>query len=410
MTRILVVGAGVAGEALAARLRHHAIDVTIVERAPGPRPGGQGIDIRGAAREVIDRMGLTRQVRAAHTGVRGIRQVDAAGRVRVEMPADAVGHSGGIVADLEILRSDLVRILAAAAGHDVASGGVERVFGDTVTSLAERSDGVDVTFARSAPRRFDAVVGADGVFSAVRRLMFPEARLIDSGYHRAVFTMSGGPDLDGWELMYSMPAGNGTTGGRNVLLYPTRDSARAMVHFACPPMEYDRHDVEEQKRIVDRVLAGESWHVPQVRAALHDAPDFYFDRHGRVETPWRRGRVVLLGDACAAGSVGMGTTIALVGAYVMAGELARRPGDPRSAFAAYEERVRPYAHANSAPLPGGTKAFLPATRRAIRTGQTVTRWLLRTPLAGPMMGGIDKRTGAIELPEYDGTVGAAPVR
>jgi 2-polyprenyl-6-methoxyphenol hydroxylase-like FAD-dependent oxidoreductase len=395
MTHILVVGSGVAGETLAARLQHHGLGVTLVERAPGPRPGGQGIDVRGAARDVVDRMGLTDQVRAAHTGVRGIRQVDAAGRVRVDMPADALGHSGGIVADLEILRSDLVRILATA-GDDV-----ERVFGDTVTSLVERPDGVDVTFERSAPRRFDAVVGADGVFSTVRRQVFPEASLIDGGYHRAVFTMEGGPQLDGWELMYSMPAGNGTQGGRNVLLYPAHGSARAMVHFAGPAVPYDRHDVDQQKAIVDRVLEGEGWYVPQVRDALRVASDFYFDRQARVVTPWRRGRVALVGDACSAGSVGMGTTVAIVGAYVLAGELARHDGDPQAAFAAYEQLVRPYAEANCKPMPGGTKAFLPATERAIRRGQTIMRWLLRTPLAGRMIGDIGTKTEAIDLPDYD---------
>jgi len=120
----------------------------------------------------------------------------------------------------------------------------------------------------------------------------------------------------------------------------------------------------------------------------------------RARPPWHDGRVALLGDACAAGSVGMGTTIALVGAYVLAGELAEAGGDPLSAFPAYETRMRPYVAANVRPLPGGVKGFLPPTAGRIRTGQAVMRWLLRTPLGPAMMGGMDKAVSAIDLPDY----------
>ncbi|WP_020014602.1 FAD-dependent monooxygenase [Promicromonospora sukumoe] len=400
MTHVLVSGASVAGPALAFWLRRHGFDVTVVERAPAPRPGGQGIDVRGAARTVLDRMGITEQVRAAHTGVRGIAYLDAAGRRIMELPAEMFGHSGGVIADIEILRGDLMRIIMDAAD------GVEYLFDDSVTALEERPDGVDVTFERSAPRRFDLVVGADGVFSTTRRLAFDGAwRAVDSGYHRAVFTAepAGGADtwgLDGWELLYSMPAGNGV-GGRNVLLYPAHGGARGMVHFAGDPLEYDRHDIAGQKRLVAGVLAGEGWEVPRLLAAMERADDFYLDRHVKIEMPsWHRGRVALLGDACTAGSVGMGTSLALVGAYVLAGELAKADGDPAVAFPAYEATVRPYAAVNMKQLPGGARGFLPPTRFEIKARTAVMGALLRTPLASMMMGGIDKAVDQIALPDY----------
>ncbi|MFD6448245.1 FAD-dependent monooxygenase [Promicromonospora sp. NPDC060204] len=400
MTHVLVSGASVAGPALAFWLRRYGFDVTVVERSVGPRPGGQGIDVRGAARTVLDRMGLTEQVRAAHTGVRGIAYLDAAGRRTMELPAEMFGHSGGVIADIEILRGDLMRIIMDAAD------GVEYLYDDSVTALDQRADGVDVTFERSAPRRFDLVVGADGVFSTTRRLAFDGAwRAVDSGYHRAVFTAepAGAGDtwgLDGWELLYSMPAGNGV-GGRNVLLYPAHGGARGMVHFAGDPVEYDRRDIAGQKRLVAGVLAGEGWEVPRLLDAMERADDFYFDRHVKIEMPsWHRGRVALLGDACTAGSVGMGTSLALVGAYVLAGELARAGGDPAVAFPAYEATVRPYAAVNMKQLPGGARGFLPPSRFEIKARTAVMGALLKTPLAGMMMGGIDKAVDQIDLPDY----------
>ncbi|WP_369373698.1 FAD-dependent monooxygenase [Promicromonospora sp. Populi] len=402
MTHVLISGASVAGPALAFWLRRYGVDVTVVERAPGPRPGGQGIDVRGAARTVLDRMGIIDQVRAAHTGVRGLAYLDAAGRRRAEMPAELFGHSGGVIADIEILRGDLMRIIMDA------TEGVEYVYDDTITALEQLSDSVAVTFERSAPRRFDAVVGADGVFSTTRRLAFAGAwRAVDSGYHRAVFTAepahAAGRDswgLDGWELMYSMPKGNGV-GGRNVLLYPAHGGARGMVHFAGAPVDHDRRDIAGQKRIVADVLAGEGWEVPRLLDAMWRADDFYFDRHVKIEVEsWHRGRVALLGDACTAGSAGMGTSLALVGAYVLAGELARADGDPAAAFAAYEAKVRPYAALNMKQIPGGARGFLPPTRFELQARMATMVVLLKTPVAKLMMGGLDKAVDSIDLPDY----------
>src|SRR5436190_4938255 len=189
---VLISGASVAGPALAYWLRRYGFHPTVVERAPAPRAGGQAIDLRGTARAVVDRMGLMADVRQAHTGVRGMAFVNGAGKRVASIGADMFGDSGGPIADIEILRGDLVRILYGATRDDV-----EYLFDDSVTALADGDDGVKVTFERAAPRTFDLVVGADGVHSTVRGLAFgPESEYArDLGCYISIFTAPNRLDL-----------------------------------------------------------------------------------------------------------------------------------------------------------------------------------------------------------------------
>ena len=398
---VLISGASIAGPALAYWLRRYGYSVTVVERGPELRPGGQGIDIRGAGRTVVERMGLMRPIKAAHAGVRGLSYVDGDGRVVAEMPMDEFGDSGGIVADIEILRGDLSRILYDAAP-------AEYLFGDSIAALSDTEAGVDVAFESGLRRRFDLVIGADGIGSNTRRLAFPGNawRIEDSGYHRAVFNAGRLMELGDTELMYNAPAGNGTTLGRVALLYPAHGEVRVQFAFGCPPIEYDRADIAAQKRIVADVYAGLGWRVPDMLAAMERADDFYFDRPGKLAADrWYHGRVALLGDACTAGSVGMGTSMALVGAYVLAGELAAAGGDHRVGYPAYQAAMREFVAANMKPMPGGVKGFLPPTERAIRMRNGMMRLMLKTPMKRLMMGGMDKAVNAISLRDYPVPVG-----
>lgn len=169
-TDILISGAGVAGPALAYWLRRAGFAVTVVERAPAPRPGGQTVDLRGAGRTVIERMGLMDRARAVSVDQRGLVLVDATGRITARMTADSFGGEG-IVSEIEILRGDLGRLLYEATADEV-----EYLFDDTVTALDEDDEGVTVAFEKAAPRRFGLVVGADGLHSAVRALAFGLSR------------------------------------------------------------------------------------------------------------------------------------------------------------------------------------------------------------------------------------------
>ena len=249
MTRILVSGASVAGPALAWWLRRYGFEPTVVERAPAPRDGGQAIDLRGAAREVAERMGIMSDIRRAHTGTCGMSLVDDAGGRLASMGADLLGDSGGAIAEVEILRGDLVRIL-----HEVTRDDVEYIFEDSVAAFSQRESGVEVAFERCEPRTFDLVAGADGVHSNVRRLAFGEESdfVRDLGAYVAIFTAPNRLDLGGWKLMHNAPP------GRTAGLYPMRKKteAKAMFFFASEPLNYDRRDSRLQKEIVARAFSG----------------------------------------------------------------------------------------------------------------------------------------------------------
>ena len=396
---VLISGAGIAGPALAYWLRRHGFTPTVIERAPAPRPGGQAIDIRGAARGVIEKMGLMSVVRAHHTGAHGIAYLNSKGKQVATMGADDFGDSGGVIADLEILRGDLVRIL-----HNAAGSGTEFIYGDAITALAEDQDGVRVRFASGGVRTFDIVVGADGVRSGVRKLAFgPDTDHVrDLGYYSTHFTAHSDLKLDGWEVMYNLPAGNGV-GGRLVMLYPIGDTGevRAMLAFKSPKLDYDRRDLAAQKEILTNVYAGGRWEIPSLLDQLQATDDLFFARVGMVNVDcWSHGRAVLLGDSAFGGSIGMGTSMALVGAYVLAGELAAANGNHTLAFANYEKNMREFVETNQKRPAGVDSGFTPGSRSAIWMRNNVVKLMTKFPSKKGLLGGLQENANAIDLRGY----------
>jgi 2-polyprenyl-6-methoxyphenol hydroxylase-like FAD-dependent oxidoreductase len=339
-TRVLVAGASIAGPALAHWLHRRGAEVTVVERAPGLRPGGQAVDARGVAKEVVRRMGLDAAVRAARTDTAGAHTVDADGTVLETFRADDDGGDG-YIADIEILRGDLSRVL-----HDHSGDGVEHVFGDRIAELTQDADGVDVVLAGGDRRRFDLVVGADGLHSGLRAMVFgPHERFVRHlGMVLAFCTVPNEFGIDRWMVDHQ-------ESGRSAGLRPLPDPSRAMavLSFADAGFDVDHRDVAAQKRLLRERMAGLGWQTPRILAHLDDTPDFYLDQVAQVVMDrWSSGRVGLLGDAASSSSPmsGGGTGLALVGAYLLAGELAAAGWDPAAGFAAYEERMRPYVEAN----------------------------------------------------------------
>ncbi|MFD8141760.1 FAD-dependent monooxygenase [Streptomyces sp. NPDC059708] len=340
--RVLVAGASIAGPALAHWLRRRGVEVTVVERAPGLRPGGQAVDARGVAKEVIGRMGLDEAVRAACTDTAGAHTVDAQGRILETFRADDDGGDG-FIADIEILRGDLARVL-----YDDTRDGVEYLFGDRISELSQDADGVDVVFAGAGRRRFELVVGADGLHSELRAMVFgPHERFLRHlGHVLAFYSVPNEFGLDRWLLEYQ-----DRESGRSALLRPVQDATRAMAMFYCASADFtvDHRDVPAQKRLLRERMAGLGWLAPDILAHLDDTPDFYLDQVAQVVMDrWSSGRVALLGDAAFSSSPmsGQGTGLALVGAYVLAGELAAAAWDPGTGFARYEARMRPFVEAN----------------------------------------------------------------
>jgi 2-polyprenyl-6-methoxyphenol hydroxylase-like FAD-dependent oxidoreductase len=399
---ILISGASVTGPALAYWLRRYGFTPTIVERAAAPRSGGQAIDLRGTARQVVERMGLMEDVRQAHTGARGMYVVNSKGNRLARMGADAMHGSGGLVAEIEILRGDLVRILYEATRNDV-----EYVFDDSITGMTENEAGVHVTFERSAPRVFDLVVGADGLHSNIRRLAFgDEAQFVrDLGCYVAIFGAANAYGLDGWELMYNMP-GHRHAAGKTALLYPVRHDSevRAAFFFSAPHARFDRHDSAQQKQLVRQAFAGEGWEIPRLLSAMPAAAEFYCDQVALVQMErWSCGRVVLLGDAayCPSPMSGMGTSLALVGAYVLAGELAATGGDDyTSAFARYQQEMAEAVKRAQKFARGAHMSLLPQSAYQMRLVHLVMRLMSYWPFTGLATSGVEKAANAVRLKAY----------
>ncbi|ASW54090.1 FAD-dependent monooxygenase [Plantactinospora sp. KBS50] len=390
---VLISGAGIAGPALAYWLHRYGHAVTVVETGAAVRPGGQAVDVRGAARDVLARMGVLSQVRELRVEERGIAYVDAGGRWLSRMPAHLFGGEG-IVSEIEISRGDLAAVL-----YEHTRESVEYLFADRIVGLDQDGDGVRVRFATGAQRRFDIVVGADGVHSGVRRLAFgPEVDHVRPlGGYTSYFTVPDPGDLDSWFLMHNAP------GGRVAGVRPERNgTAKALLAFTSPPLGVDRRDPDQQRRIVAEAFTGVGWRVPQLLAAMWTATDFYFDPICQVHVPtWWHGRVALLGDAgyCGSPLTGMGTSMALVGAYVLAGEVAAAPGAPEVAFRRYQDTLRDYVRRGQALPPGGLRGFAPRTRLEISARTASMRMMHHWPVRNILARQFGK-ADATRLPEY----------
>jgi len=370
---VLISGASVAGPALALWLSRYGFRPTIVERAPAVRPGGYAVDFRGASMRVLEKMGLVADVERMQTRTGAITIVDSANKKIASMPD---GFTSG---ELEIMRGDLAGVFYEATRHDA-----EYIFDDSITSLTEGEAGVEVTFSREPPRTFDLVIGADGLHSKVRSLVFgDEARFIHHlGYHVAIFTTPNHMNLDRSGVYYG-------TLGKKVGIFSARENreAKASFFFSSPPLNYDRRDVAAQKDILRERFAQEGWEVPRLLKMMDEAPDFYFDSISQIKMDrWSEGRTALLGDAayCSSPLSGMGTGMAVVGAYILAGELHEANGDYTVAFARYEAQMRDYV-GRCQKLAEGADWFIPQTRLKQWLSTQLFRILPHTPWKNMML-------------------------
>jgi 2-polyprenyl-6-methoxyphenol hydroxylase-like FAD-dependent oxidoreductase len=387
---ILISGASVAGPALAYWLARYGFRPTVVERAPGLRGGGYAVDFRGQAHlSVLRQMGLLDQIKAQQTHLATTTYVDESGRATAQMPAQI------FAGDVEILRGDLGRIL-----YQATRDRTEYLFGDSITGLQQDADGVQVTFAESAPRRFDLVIGADGLHSSVRRLAWaghPDP-VRDLGLYVSIFGVNGSFGLDHAGLLCSTP-------GKTAAVFSAQEPEQAVAQFFFTPTEpirFDYGDTDEQRKILASAFQDVGWHVPELLAQLPDAADFYFDSVSQVKLDaWSAGRVALIGDAgYAAGPGGNGTGTAVVAAYVLAGELTAARGDYRTAFARYEQLLRPYVARGQKQARGGAAFLAPGTARKIAQRDRTFRMLSRLPAQGLIRYLSTRTAAAIKLPEY----------
>jgi 2-polyprenyl-6-methoxyphenol hydroxylase-like FAD-dependent oxidoreductase len=390
---VLVSGASIAGPALAYWLNAHGWRCTVVERFAELREDGQNIDVRGAGREVARRMGIEDAIRAATTGEVGTEFVTTDGTAVARFAAGR-SDSGGATAELEILRGQLSRIIVDRTRDDT-----EYIFGDQIVALDENADGVTVTFAHGAARTFDVVVVAEGLRSRTRSLLFPDTDAVrELGFYIAYLAIPRtDEDTDFWRWH---SAGR----GRSITLRPDNlGTIRATLSFLSDVRGLDELDHDDVVTILRRTFADVGWVAPRVLAALDDAP-LYFDAIGQARLPsWSSGRVALVGDAayCSSPISGMSTSLALTGAYVLAGELAAHPH--RTAFARYEAVMRPYVDQAQKLPPGTPRIANPRSRAGVAVMNTVLR-IAGTSTAA-RFGGLASRfftppADAIDLPTY----------
>lgn len=374
---VLVSGASIAGPAIAYWLNHYGARVTVVERAPVLRGGGQSVDFKGATHmAVLERMGIVDELKRRQTGGLDQTLIDADGNSMGVIPGALTGG------DIEIHRGDLAKLL-----YEITADSCEYVFGDSIASLTETGTGVHVTFEKGAPRTFDLVVGADGIHSNVRRLAFgPESEFVEHlGHYYALADI-------GWQgeaVMYNEPGRMVAVGG---------PKAATFLVFASEPLSYDRYDPEQQKKIVMDTYRGAGWRTKELMRQVPSASEFYLDSISRVQMKnYSKGRIVLLGDSAYANTLGgFGTGLAVVGAYVLAGELAAAHGDHRVAFKNYEDAFRSYA---SITRKGNAGPFLaPGSKMKIR----MRNWMFRNKLMLKMMFKMtDKFATSIDLKDYN---------
>ena len=391
--RILITGASVAGNTAAWWLGRAGLDVTVVERTPGFRDGGQNIDVRGVGREVLRRMGLEQAALEQGTGEEGTAWVEEDGRVAAQfLTADR--DADGPTAEMEILRGDLARLLYEPAGEHATYR-----FGDSIAGVEQDDDGATVTFASGATERFDVVIVAEGVGSTSREMVFPgENAPRWMNLTIAYFTIPRQANDDRLWRWYNAP------GGRSVSLRPDRHgTARTMLSVQQPPGGEQDWSGDRQKAWLRTRFADAGWQADRVLDALETTEDFYLDVLRQVRMPrWSGGRVVLTGDAawCATPIAGYGTTLAVTGAYVLAQELIRST-DVRAAFKAYEQAMRPMVEdAQSVPKLAPRLAN-PHSRLGIGllhgALRVASRPVVRS-VAGKLFGG---RSKDVDLSRYD---------
>lgn len=390
---VLISGVGVAGPTLAYWLKVAGFEPVLVERAPALRTGGYIIDFWGLGYDIAERMGLTAQINAIGYHVKEVRVVDGQGR-RITGFGTRVFDELTDGRFVSVARSGLSRLL-----FEKVRAMTEVLFDDEIVGLRETADGVDVQFERSRARRFDLVVGADGLNSKVRSMAFgPQCRFEKRlGYGVAALDVRDYRlrDEDCY-LMYCRP---GNMLGR----FTQRDDRTLFLFvFALRDDEPLPTSLHEQKAMLRRIYRRGKWETPRILDALDHASELYFDSVSQIRmNNWSRGRIALVGDAasCVSLMAGQGAALAMISAYVLAGELARAGGRYEDAFARYESILRAYIEGKQLGAEHFSAAFAPRTRYGLWFRNQVIRTFALPGLARWTIG--RDLIDAVKLPDYD---------
>ena len=355
---VLISGASIAGLTMAYWMNYYGFKVTVVEIGAAPRRGGSPIDVRGDALDTARRMGILDAIKAAKLPTEGLKFMNAQNEVQGIMLVEEIGaiRPGD---DTELRRDDLVDILYENAGSDITYK-----FSNRITHLAQDAEKVNVTFKDETTGTFDFVIGADGIHSGVRKLVFGEEEQFTYflNYYFSVFEVDGSLGEKHYGHMFNTPDNMAT------IYFYNADAADAVLAFRAPDkITINRNNIHEQKEIVIKAFDGIGWKVPQLIEELKRSETFYLDQGCQIKMPaWTKGRVALIGDAgyAPAFPTGMGSTLAMQGATVLADALAEFE-NYEIAFNSYNERMRPVVEDLQATVYEGMAFVLPETEEKI---------------------------------------------
>jgi 2-polyprenyl-6-methoxyphenol hydroxylase-like FAD-dependent oxidoreductase len=400
---VLISGAGIAGPTAAFWLRAAGFTPTLVERAPALRTGGYVVDFWGLGYDIAERMGLKPQLDRVGYHVREMRIVGARGR---RVAGFGTGVFGALTGGryVTLARSDLSRLL-----FETAARNTEVMLGDEIVALRERPDHVEVGFRHGGTRRFDLVIGADGLHSAVRGLAFGDEKRFERqlGYHVAAFEVRGyRPRDEDVYLMYNVP-------GRMLGRFTLHDDRTLFLFVWAEDALRDAsgcatNDLAGQKARLHQVYSAGAWETGAILAALDRTPELYFDRVSQIVlNRWSRGRIALIGDAafCVSLLAGQGSALAMTAAYVLAGELAAADGDHALGFASYESRLRAFIAGKQRGAAGFASAFAPRTSWGLLARNLIINLFAVPGLARLAVG--REITDRLRLPDYGWTTSRA---
>jgi len=406
---ILVIGGGPAGATAAFFLAKANFQVTVAERATNKFAYGQGIDITGPALKVVQKMGVYDTITSKVTGEAGFALLNDAGETIAAFGASKDRQGLSLTQEIEIMRGEVTRILADAAKQD--SERVEYRYGCTVTELHQSADSVTAVLSDTpTPQTFHAVIGADGLMSRTRALAFPPDVVKDAyksqDQYTAFFSLPHSPpDVPNARLQHA-PDGRAILIRPTSLTDPTRSSCYMVATGANAALQSALSQPQEAQKAVFASLFADFPNPTGARVlqGMREASDFYLAQTAQIRLPtWSAGRIILTGDAayCPSPPTGMGTVLAILGSYIIAGELSLNPADPEAAFRKYEERLRGYVEkAQYVPLAG----YLPALGNPQSAwGVGVLRWVFWAVAWSGVWKLVSIKQGddKFEVPEYE---------
>ncbi|KAF2631796.1 FAD/NAD(P)-binding domain-containing protein [Macroventuria anomochaeta] len=410
--RVLISGAGVAGPTLAYFLAKIGARITVVEKAPALLPHGQNVDITGSAVTVIKKMGLFDDVKRYHTKEMGTQLIDPNGRPFAPFPVKE-GSIASFTSEFEILRGDMAKVLYEASKP---LQGVEYIFGITIQKVLANDTSVQVELSNGSVQEYDLLVAADGQWSKVRKQCFPSesVTVVDKGMYVVYFTIPRlKEDNDWWNVYFGLqsriitlrPDPHGTIRAMFTIM-PRNEAQKAAWQNA------SRAGRQKQEGLVRQEFADAGWQAKRLLDAMSEAPDFYFQTIQQINMEkWSDNRVVCLGDTAFAPTplTGMGTSLALLGGYMLSGELARlQAGEhPRTALEAYEKAFRPFVEQTQqipSIVPGVAHPDTAWKRWLLQTGISTMSRLASLPWFIRLVGGdktAEQNDDGFQLPLYE---------